>query len=239
MPQSARSLDNRFSKASSFFGRLSKRVRQSHSLCLSTKFYPGIQSRHRSHLPVRCRDLGSLSEADRAACVVSRTLLAPHPWQQMTRLRVNRRSPRESQSAQHRAQVLQVQLPWAGHVTRVEDVHMPKAVFFSELQEGKRDRGAPRKRYKDQLKRQLAQAGISHQSWHQEAPDLESWHSSMRKASGKFEAERHEASKERRRRQKEGAASQSSSVQTFACPKCSRVCASRIGLYSHHRVCKN
>ena len=38
---------------------------------------------------------------------------------------------------------------------------MPKAVFFSELQEGKRDLGAPRKRYKDQLKRQLAQAGMA------------------------------------------------------------------------------
>ena len=54
--------------------------------------------------------------------------------------------------------LLQVQLRWAGHVTRMEDVHMLKAVFFSELQEGKRDRGAPRKRYRDQLKRQLAQA---------------------------------------------------------------------------------
>ena len=60
--------------------------------------------------------------------------------------------------------LLQVQLRWAGHVTRMEDVRMPKAVFFSELQEGKRDRGAARKRYKDQLKRQLAQTGISHQS---------------------------------------------------------------------------
>ena len=62
--------------------------------------------------------------------------------------------------------LLQVQLRWAGHVTRMEDVRMPKAVFFSELREGKRDRGAPRKRYKDQLKRQLAQAGtaISHGS---------------------------------------------------------------------------
>ena len=41
--------------------------------------------------------------------------------------------------------LLQVQLHWAGHVTRMEDVRMPKAVFFSQLQEGKRDRGAPRK----------------------------------------------------------------------------------------------
>ena len=65
--------------------------------------------------------------------------------------------------------LLQMQLRWAGHVTTMEDVRMPKAVFISELQEGKRDRGAPRKRYKDQLTRQLAQVGISHQSWQQEA----------------------------------------------------------------------
>ena len=60
--------------------------------------------------------------------------------------------------------LLQVQLRWAGHVTRMEDVLIPKAVFFSELQEGKRDLGAPRKCNKDQLKKQLAQAEISHQS---------------------------------------------------------------------------
>ena len=67
--------------------------------------------------------------------------------------------------------LLQVQLDWAGHITSMEDVHMPKAVFFSELHEGKLDHGAPRKCYKDQLKRQLAQVGISHQSWQQEASD--------------------------------------------------------------------
>ena len=56
--------------------------------------------------------------------------------------------------------LLQVQLRWAGHVTRMEDVRMPKKrVFFSAVQEGKRDHGAPKKGYKNQLKRQLAQAG--------------------------------------------------------------------------------
>ena len=42
--------------------------------------------------------------------------------------------------------LLQVQLRWAGHVTRMQDVRMPKAVFFSELQEGECGRGAPKKR---------------------------------------------------------------------------------------------
>ena len=124
--------------------------------------------------------------------------------------------------------LLQVQLRWAGHVPRMEDIHMPKAVFFSELQEGKRDRGAPRKRYKDKLKRQLAQAATSHQSWQRKASDRDSWRLSVRKHRRKFEAERHKAARERHRRQKEHAASQSHSAQFFVRPKCSRVCASRI-----------
>ena len=135
--------------------------------------------------------------------------------------------------------LFQVQLRWAGHVTRMEDVRMPKAAFFSELQEGKRDRGAPRKRYKDQLKRQLALAGISHQSWQQEASGGDSWRSSVRKASCEFEAKKHGAAKEKHRRQTERAETLPSSSQTFVCPKCGRVCASRIGLYSHQRACKN
>ena len=92
---------------------------------------------------------------------------------------------------------------------------MSEVVFFSELQEGKHDRGTPRKHYKDQLKGQLAQLGISHQSWQQVASDQDSWRSSVRKASREFEAERHEAAKGRCRRQKELAASQSSLAQTF------------------------
>ena len=39
---------------------------------------------------------------------------------------------------------------------------MPKVVFFSELQEGMHNCGAPRKHYRDKLKRQLPQVGISH-----------------------------------------------------------------------------
>ena len=63
---------------------------------------PGIQGRRRSHLPVRCRDLGSLSEADQATGAVPLALLALHPWHQLARPRVERRSPQESQPAQHR-----------------------------------------------------------------------------------------------------------------------------------------
>ena len=134
--------------------------------------------------------------------------------------------------------LLQVQLRWAVHISKMEAIRMPTAVFVGKFRERKRDRGAPRKRYKDQLKRQLAQAGINQQSWQQEASDRDSRHSSVRKASRVFEAERHEAAKQRGRRQKEQAASHWSPAQTFACPKCSRICVLRMGLYRHQRAAR-
>ena len=177
---------------------------------------PGIHDRRRSHLPVLCRNLCSLLETDQATGTVSPMLLLPHPWHQIAR-------PQESQTSREPACpagsiLLQVQLRWAGHVTRMEDVRMPKAVFFCELQEGKRDCGAPRKHYKDQLKGQLAQAGISHQSWEQEALDGDSWRSSVRKASCEFEAERCSAAKEKLQE-----AERASTIPTILHPKPSSV----------------
>ena len=97
----------------------------------------------------------------------------------------------------------------------------PKTVLFSELKEGKCGRGAPRKRYEDQLKRQLAQKGINHQSWHHMASGRKQLAliSEKKKISRKFEAERHEAAKERRRRQKKRGASQLSSARNLRLSK--------------------
>ena len=72
------------------------------SLALPLHKDPGIQGRRRSHPPVWCRDLGSLSEADQATEAISPTLLVLHPWHQMARPRGERRSPQESQPAQQR-----------------------------------------------------------------------------------------------------------------------------------------
>ena len=161
-----------------------------------------IQCRRRSHPPVRRRDVGSLSEADQATGAVSSTLLALHPWHQWQDHVSSEEVIKTASLPSIESILLQMQLRWACHVSRMEDVRMPKAVFFSELQEEKRDRGAPRKRYKDQLKRHLAQAGISHQSWQQEASVRDSWRSSVRKTSCEFEAERHTAAKKQHTQKK-------------------------------------
>ena len=82
----SKDLDNRLPKASSFLGRLSKRVWQSFALPLNED--PCIQSHHCSYPPVLCRDLSSLPEADEATWVVPPMLLALHPWHHMATLRV-------------------------------------------------------------------------------------------------------------------------------------------------------
>ena len=101
MPLSARILTAAcLDRASSSFGRPLKRVWQSHSLRLSTKLQV-----YRTVVVTTLlygAEPRSLSEADQATGAVSPTLLALHPWHQMARSRVERRSPQESQPAQHR-----------------------------------------------------------------------------------------------------------------------------------------
>ena len=156
------------SKANRSFGRLSKRVRQSHSLRLSTKIHvyravvvPTLL--YGAETWVLYRKQIRLLQRFPRRCL--RSILGIK-WQYYVS---NEKVIERSSLPSLKSILLHVQLRWAGHVKRMEDERMPIEVFYSERQEGKRDRGAPRKRHKNQLKRQLAQAGISHQSWQQEA----------------------------------------------------------------------
>ena len=58
------------------------------------------------------------------------------------------------------ATITATQLRWAGHVSRMPDDGLPKAVFFGELMSGNRKTSAPKLRYKDGLKWHLKNAGI-------------------------------------------------------------------------------
>ncbi|KAK2547400.1 hypothetical protein P5673_032622 [Acropora cervicornis] len=109
--------------------------------------------------------------------------------------------------------------------------------YYGELSQGKRDRGAPRKRFKDQLKRQLTQAGIDHSEWEALAEDREEWRGTIKTAADNFEEGRKTAAAEKRQGRKDSA-SQPVTDTTLTCPSCSRACRSRIGLHSHQRACR-
>ena len=140
----SKDLDNCLSKASSSFGRLSKRVWQSHLLCLSTK----IQVYKAVVVPTLLYGAGTwvlywkqirLLKQFHQRCL--RSILGIK-WQDHV---LNEKVIKRASLPSTESILLQVQLRWAGHITRMEDVPMPKAVFFSELQEGKHNCGAPRK----------------------------------------------------------------------------------------------
>ena len=50
------------------------------------------------------------------------------------------------------AMLIQRQLRWTGHVNRMNNARIPKAMLYGELAEGQRRRVGPKKRFKDQLK---------------------------------------------------------------------------------------
>ena len=79
---------------------------------------------------------------------------------------------------------------------------MPKAVFCGELKQGKRDRGAPKKHFKDQLKRQLSLTKIDHTQWEQIAEDKALWRATIKAATGQFQDERKLAADTKRQRRK-------------------------------------
>ena len=51
--------------------------------------------------------------------------------------------------------LLKAQLYWSGHIIQMGDEHMPKQLFFGELEQEQRKQGQPCKHYKDTLKSSL------------------------------------------------------------------------------------
>ena len=56
-------------------------------------------------------------------------------------------------------------LRWTGHIIRMNDSRLPKAVFYGELTKGKRLRGGQRLRFKDVVKRHLKATHITVDHW--------------------------------------------------------------------------
>ena len=49
------------------------------------------------------------------------------------------------------ALLLQAQLRWCGHLVRIKDDRIPRAVFYGQLKEGSRTAGDQKLRFKDKL----------------------------------------------------------------------------------------
>jgi hypothetical protein len=70
-------------------------------------------------------------------------------------------------------------ISWLGHLERMEEDRMPKKIFTQEL-EGTRQRGSPRKGWKEEAERDLQALGV--RRWRQLVTDREKWKDNVRQA---------------------------------------------------------
>ena len=229
-------IDNRLAKANSSFGRLYKRVWNNKCLKCKTKirvyravvlttllFSSETWVIYRSHI--------RLLERFHQRCL--RTILNIHWSDLITNVEVLE----QAEVPSIEAMILKYQLRWAGHVSRLEDHRLPKIVIFGELSSGHRDIEAPKKRFKDNLKKSLTACNIDHRQWSNLAADRVAWRHTIHQAAAQFELDRKNSLKDKRQRRKARAASTTTPNFSFPCSHCSRPCLSRIGLVSHERAC--
>ena len=72
------------------------------------------------------------------------------------------------------------QLVWTGHITRMNDSSLPKAVFYGELAKEKRLRGGQRLRYKDIVKPK-GYTHIAVHTWEALAQGRQQWRQAIHK----------------------------------------------------------
>ena len=78
-----------------------------------------------------------------------------------------------------------LQLRWAGHVRRMDNGRLLKAVFYLELRQGKKSSEGQKLRFKDVLKRHMNKTGISHDTWEEKAVQRVKWRGLLRNVSRK------------------------------------------------------
>ena len=132
------------------------------------------------------------------------------------------------------ATIIHHRLRWAGHVHRMDPSRLPKQMLYGELSNGTRPRGAPKKRYKDQLKCTLGMTNIDPSSWEQTANDRTTWRRAIHQGTVDFEEKRRENEEAKRRRRRERS-EQPRPPPTLPCEHCPRLFHHRLGLASHVR----
>ena len=134
----------------------------------------------------------------------------------------------------------QRRMRWLGHVSRMPDGRIPKDVLYGELATGGRSVGRPFLRFKDVCKRDMKFAEMDVNSWESVAADRRLWRGAVESAVAGAERKRSiaAAAKRNRRHVRQTDLTGTDQVTSFPCGRCGKICRSRIGLYSHSRVCQ-
>ncbi|KAI8484623.1 hypothetical protein Bbelb_375640 [Branchiostoma belcheri] len=86
-----------------------------------------------------------------------------------------------------RADLPSIETTVAGHRLRWG---LPRQILFSQLESGTRPRGAPRRRFRDQLKDTLLRCAIDQDSWEHLAEDRAKWRRTVMQGTAHMEDQR-------------------------------------------------
>ena len=177
-------IQNRISKATASFGRLRKRLWNSHAVTLNVKcqIYRAVvlstllygtetwtiyvhQVRRLNSVMMRhLRSIMGLSLCDH---IPNRVILEKAGLSDLD------------------STLCHKNLQWAGHVARMDNHRLPKQILFSQLSEGCRNVGRPRLRFKDVMRRNLRRQGVPCSSWYNQAQQRSSWRFAIKKSKSK------------------------------------------------------
>lgn len=232
-------LSARIASAAAAFGRLNRRVWDSHDLQLQTKLsvYKAII------LPLLlyssetwCLYRGDIRRLDVFHMRCLRSVLRV-TWEDRV---PNSEILRRANMTGMECLLMKGQLRWCGHLVRMDDSRLPKSVFYSELSNGKRRVGGQHLRYKDVLKRHLVSCDISCETWEELAQNRREWRNAVMKGTANFEHARLQDLDTKRQHRKARPKptydyTYNSSGQLF-CYTCRRVFKTKFGFASHCRA---
>lgn len=225
-------IDSRISTAARAFSALRKRVWQNHDLQLQTKLgvyraviIPSLMYASETWTPYR-RHIRRLDKFHQK-CLRS---IMNIKWQDHVS---NVTVLNQAQIFSIEALLIKYQLRWTGHVLRMSDERLPKQLLYSELQDGRRNIGAPRKRFKDSLKTNINNIGLSNTNWEECAQRRPEWRRSVQDGVEEYERRRQEAQKTKASARKNRPLA---GTGDFLCDVCGKLFLSRIGLSSHLRA---
>ena len=114
---------------------------------------------------------------------------------------------------------------WAGHVARMVDTRLPKAIMYGELADGTRSVGDQKLRYKDVLKRNLKVAEGPVDNWEERTQDRLRYRDLTRLAIVRVEESRGRAYVAARERRHD----LPNPANALQCPHCNKLCRGRAG----------
>ena len=225
-------ISQRIAKASASFGRLTSRLWKNHDVKLNTKINV-YKSAVLSALLYCCetwtpyrRHIRQL-EAFHMRCL---RRICNIRWQDhVTNTSVLERCGVTSIESM----VIKSQMRWIGHVRRMGDTRIPKAMVYGQLKSGTRREGRPLLRYKDNLKSNMKKCHMDSSSWENDCMNRPAWRNKCHSAVQAFENERAAAAKLKRQVRKSASGQEQGA---FSCDTCGKSCLSRAGLLSHQRA---